>query len=142
MQANTASRPYLSGGIAPGQMETALRWARYLANTFGTGGALCSLRYYERIGWIDEATRRGVERQLRGLSTEELHSKKYDDPGCFDGPLSPLSGTPFGSHARSLEFVATLADDDIESRVVHADAALRSGDEIPEPIARDRPAER
>jgi archaellum component FlaD/FlaE len=142
VQVNTAHRPYLRGEIEPEQIDAALRWARYLANTFGTGGALCSLRYYERIGWIDEAARRSVERQLRGLSTEELHSKKYDDPGCFDGPLSALSGTPFGSHARSLEFVATLADDDIGSRVVHADAALRGDGETPDPVDRERRAER
>jgi archaellum component FlaD/FlaE len=125
MSTTTTTRPYLDGPIGPEQMETALRWARYLGTTFGASGALCSLRYYERIGWIAPAARRSVERQLRGLSIEEIHSKKYDDPGHLDGPLASLSGTPFGAHARSLEFIATIAGDDLEVEVMRAKLAKR-----------------
>lgn len=125
MATDTGSRPYLDESLDPERMETGLNWARYLGTTFGTSGALCALRYYERLGWIGPATRRSVERQLLGLSTEEIHSKKYDDPGSLDGPLAPLSGTPFGAHAKSLEFISTLADDDIETDVFRAKIAKR-----------------
>lgn len=131
MPSATNTRPYLDEAIGPEQIETALQWARYLGTTFGASGALCALNYYERIGWISPPARRSVERQLRGLSIEEIHSKKYDDPGHIEGPLAPLSGTPFGAHARSLEFIAELADGDIETEVMRAKLAKRRAESAP-----------
>jgi len=117
------TRPYLAGPVAFERSSTLVRWAEYLGTTFGTGGALCALRYYERLGWVDGAARSSVEDQIRGLSLEEIHSKKYDEPGHLDGPLDGLSGTPFGAHAKSLAFIAELADDDLEGAMLHADVA-------------------
>ena len=131
MPAPTNTRPYLDEAIGPERIETALQWARYLGTTFGASGALCALSYYQRIGWIASPARRSVERQLRGLSIEEIHSKKYDDPGHIEGPLAPLSGTPFGAHARSLEFVADLAGDDVEVEVMRAKLAKRRAETTP-----------
>lgn len=131
MPSATNTRPYLDGPVGPERVETALRWVRYLGTTFGASGALCALNYYERIGWIAPAARRSIERQLRGLSIDEIHSKKYDDPGHIEGPLAPLSGTPFGAHARSLEFVADLAGDDVEVEVMRAKLAKRRAETAP-----------
>jgi archaellum component FlaD/FlaE len=119
----SASRPYLDGPIDFEQTDALIRWAKYLGTTFGTAGALCALRYYERLSWISPEARRSVERQIRGLSLEEIHSKKYDEPGLLSGPLASLSGTPFGAHARSLEFVSVLADDDLEGDLLRAKLA-------------------
>ncbi|MFC7177013.1 hypothetical protein [Halosegnis marinus] len=58
-----------------------------------------------------------------GLSLDEIHSKKYDEPGLLSGPLEPLSGTPFGAHAKSLEFIAELADDDLEADTLRTQLA-------------------
>lgn len=115
MTESAGNRPYLDEHVAYDRSATLVRWAKYLGTTFGTAGALCALRYYERLSWITPEVRDDVERHLQGLSLEELHSKKYDEPGLLSGPLDPLSGTPFGAHARSLEFVAALADDDLEA---------------------------
>jgi archaellum component FlaD/FlaE len=124
----TTERPYLDESLDPDRMEDGVQWARYLGTTFGTSGALCALRYYERLDWIGPATRRSVERQLCGLSIGEIHSKKYDDPGHLDGPLSPLSGSAFGAHAKSLEFISALAGDDLDADVVRAELAKRRAD--------------
>jgi archaellum component FlaD/FlaE len=119
----SGTRPYLESPIAVDETETLLQWVKYLGTTFGTGGALCALRYYERLSWISPEARRDVELYLQGLSLEEIHSKKYDEPVHLTGPLSSLSGTPFGAHAKSLEFISALADDDIKGDMLSAKLA-------------------
>ena len=121
-------RPFLEGPLDVNGSETLLQWIKYLGTTFGTAGSLCALRYYEELSWISPAARREVERHLQGLSLEETHSKKYDEPGHLTGPLAPLSGTPFGAHAKSLEFIATLADDDLQGAMLRAKLAKHQVD--------------
>ncbi|MFT4931301.1 MAG: archaellum component FlaD/FlaE [Natronomonas sp.] len=117
------TRPYLESPIDVDETETLLQWVKYLGTTFGTGGALCALRYYEQLSWISPDARHDIEQYLQGLSLEELHSKKYDEPGHLTGPLTTLSGTPFGAHAKSLEFISALADDDLEGDMLRAKLA-------------------
>lgn len=128
----SSSRPYLEGPLEFEQMSTLIQWTKYLGTTFGTSGALCALRYYERLSWISPQARREVEQQLQGLSLEEIHSKKYDEPGHLNGPLASLSGTPFGAHAKSLEFISELADDDLSGDMLRGKLAKhRVGVELP-----------
>jgi len=128
MTSSAGERPYLDDQVQFTQTDTLIQWAKYLGTTFGTGGALCALRYYERLNWITESARRDVERQIEGLSLEELHSKKYDEPGMLSGPLSGLSGTPFGAHAKSLEFIARIAGDDLEADMLRTRLAQHRAD--------------
>ncbi|WP_159898749.1 FlaD/FlaE family flagellar protein [Salinirussus salinus] len=128
------TRPYLDGPVDTDRAETLIQWAKYLGTTFGTSGALCALRYYERLGWLTPAARVEVEQQLQGLSIEEIHSKKYDEPGHLTGPLASLSGTPFGAHAKSLEFIANLAGADLEGDILRTELAKnRAGVDLPDP---------
>ena len=123
MTESFGTRPYLESPIDVDETETVLQWAKYLGTTFGTGGALCALRYYERLSWISADARCDIEQYLQGLSLEEIHSKKYDEPAHLTGPLTTLSGTPFGAHAKSLEFISELADDDLEGDMIRAKLA-------------------
>jgi archaellum component FlaD/FlaE len=123
MTGSASGRPYLEGPIEFSRTETLISWTKYLGTTFGTAGALCSLRYYEQLDWITPPVRHAVERQLQGLALEEIHSKKYDEPGLLSGPLESLSGTPFGAHAKSLEFIAELAGDDLKADVLRVELA-------------------
>ena len=123
MTERSTPRPYLHEPVAHAHAGELVQWAKYLGTTFGTGGALGALRYYERLGWITPAVRTAVEQHLQGLSLEESHSKKYDEPGELSGPLQSLSGTAFGAHAKSLEFIATLADDDLEADLLRTQLA-------------------
>jgi archaellum component FlaD/FlaE len=117
-------KPYLETvDPEPGRVEAVIEWMEYLATTFGTSGALNALEYYERIGWISPQAREGLLDYLRGLGMDELHNKKYDEPGTLEGPLASLSGTPFGAHARSLEYVAAIAGDDLEAELLLASMA-------------------
>ena len=121
-----AEKPYLrSLSQTPEQMEATMEWARYLGETFGTSGALNCLRYYERLGWIAASVRDQMTTYIRGLSLAEIHNKKYDEPATLEYPLETLSGTPFGTHARSLKYVATIAGDDLEEHLMLARLAER-----------------
>lgn len=123
MDEDPGRRPYLEGPIDFSQTHIFIEWARYLGTTFGASGALCALRYYERLDWISPAVREHLEHHLQGLSLAEVHSKKYDSPIRLEGPLATLSGTSFAAHARSLEFIAQLARDNLQGhahRVQHA----------------------
>lgn len=114
----SASKPYLTSvGSAPWQVSAVLEWAEYLGATFGASGALDCLQYYERMGWIDTSVRRRVVEYLQGLSVSELHHKKYDEPMALDPPLDAISGTPFGAHARSLEYIAAIAGDNLDEEL-------------------------
>lgn len=128
MTATYGTRPYLDAPVDMDRMETLVQWVKYLGTTFGTGGALNALRYYERLSWITPAARRDIERRLNGLSLEEIHTKKYDEPGHVNGPLVALSGTPFGAHARSLAFIAELAGDDLEGDMLRSEMAKHQVD--------------
>lgn len=123
MTETSGTRPYLQSPFDASETETLLQWVTYLGTTFGTSGALSALRYYEQLAWISPEARYDIEQYLQGLSLEEIHSKKYDEPGHLTGPLTPLSGTPFGAHAKSLEFISALADDDIEGEMLGAKLA-------------------
>lgn len=119
-------KPYLDA-LDPDatNVKVIIDWMQYLGETFGTAGALDSLRYYERLGWITPEARDQLVGYLRGLSLDELHNKKYDEPGTLEGPLASLSGGPFGAHARSLEYVAAIAQDDLEAEVLRSSMAER-----------------
>jgi archaellum component FlaD/FlaE len=123
MSRKARPRPYLEGPIEVDETDTTLQWAEYLGKTFGTAGALATLRYYQELGWISPRVRGEVEQYLEGLSLQEIHSKKYDEPGVPTGPLTPLSGTPFGAHAKSLEFISTIADDGLRRDMLRAKLA-------------------
>lgn len=113
------AKPYLRAlDPSPECVTTALDWAHYLGTTYGTGGALNALQYYDRIGWITTEVRREMIRYVQGLSLGEIHNKKYDEPGTLNGPLENLSGTSFGAHARSLQFIAEIAGVDLEGEVM------------------------
>jgi archaellum component FlaD/FlaE len=122
-------KPYLrSITQSADRMETTMQWARYLGETFGTSGALNCLQYYERLGWISSDVREEMIRYIRGLSLSEIHNKKYDEPATLEYPLETLSGTPFGTHARSLKYVAKIAGDDLEEHLMLARLAERRVD--------------
>jgi len=107
----------------PEQVSLTLEWASYLGDTFGTSGGLSALQYYQQLGWITPAVREQLIRYIRGLSLEEIHNKKFDDPGTPVGPLEPLSGSPFGAHSVSLQYIAALATHDLEANVMLANLA-------------------
>lgn len=115
MNEDLGRRPYLEGPINFNQTSIFIEWARYLGTTFGASGALCALRYYERLDWISPTVREHLEHHLQGLSLAEVHSKKYDTPIRLEGPLATLSGTSFAAHAQSLAFIARLASDDLQA---------------------------
>jgi hypothetical protein len=74
---------------------------------------------------------------VRGLSLDETHTKKYDDPVTLEPPLDSLSGTAFGAHARSLQFVADIAGQDIGEEVVLAHLAERRVEQAAEANGRE-----
>lgn len=109
-----ASKPYLESiPTRPEAAALTLQWAHYLGDTFGASGALSSLRYYEDQRWISRSVRVRMADYLRGLSMDEIHNKKYNEPLSVDPPLDSLTGSPFGAHARSLRYVAAIAGDDL-----------------------------
>lgn len=115
----SAQKPYLvSLNAASVRVEDVIEWMQYLGDTFGAAGALNALEYYERLGWISPRARRELVDYLRGLAIDELHNRKYDEPETFSGVFSSLSGGPFGAHARSLEYIATIAGDDLEDELL------------------------
>jgi archaellum component FlaD/FlaE len=125
-------KPYLAEiGVGKKDTEVVLEWLEYLSGTFGAGGAQHVLEYYSRLGWITEDVRRELMSHLRGLSLEELNNKKYDEPGTLDGSLSSFSGTPFGVHARSLDYIAEIAGDNLEECIhTRRMAETRAGNEL------------
>jgi archaellum component FlaD/FlaE len=112
-------KPYVEPeDIDDGSANATVEWMEYLSDTFGIGGALYALRHYERLGWISGQARTTLTSYLRGLSTAELHNKKYDEPETVEGPLGAFSGTAFGVHAESLTFVARIAGDDLQEQML------------------------
>lgn len=121
-----AEKPYLQSLSHDARgMDATMEWARYLGETFGTSGALNCLRYYEYLGWISADVRDSMTTYIRGLSLQEIHNKKYDEPATLEYPLETLSGTPFGTHARSLKYIASIANDDLEEHLMLARLAER-----------------
>jgi archaellum component FlaD/FlaE len=126
----SVGKPYLRSIEEVEDSTAPLRWARYLSETFGAAGALGSLQYYQRMGWIHPRVTGEMTAYLRGLSMDELHNKKYQEPATLERPLESLTGTPFGAHARSLEFIADMAGDDLgEQRILARLARHRSGED-------------
>ncbi|MEF8813725.1 MAG: FlaD/FlaE family flagellar protein [Halovenus sp.] len=112
-------KPYLvSLNTGSARVKDVIEWMQYLGETFGASGALSALGYYERLGWISQRVRRKLVSYLRGLAIDELHNRKYDEPKTLSGMFSSLSGGPFAAHARSLEYVAAIAGDDIEDELL------------------------
>jgi hypothetical protein len=108
------SNPYLSSfsGDAA-ERVTIMKWARYLGATFGTTGALRALQYYREINWISDSVRRTMTEYVRGLPIEDLDRDDGASPTLTDA-LNSLEGTHFQEHAKSLEFIAAIADNNIE----------------------------
>lgn len=123
MQTDT---PYLESlEQSTGRTDATIKWARYLGETFGTTGALNCLRYYQDLGWISPLVRKQMTSYLRGLSLGEIHNRRYDEPATLEYPLESLSGTLFGAHAQSLEYISKIAGNDIEEHVMIARMAER-----------------
>ena len=119
-------KPYLETlEQSAGRTDATIQWARFLGETFGTTGALNCLRYYEDLGWISHLVREQMTSYLRGLSLGEVHNKRYDEPTTLEYPLESFSGTVFGAHAQSLEYIAEIRGDDIEEHVMVARMAER-----------------
>lgn len=120
------SKPYLERmDHSPDGVHATLQWVAYLGETFGATAALNCLQYYERIGWINRDVRRTMTTYLQGLSLAELHNKTYDDPVSLEGALESLSASPFSAHAQSLQYIADIANDDLEEHVLVAELADR-----------------
>ncbi|WP_254861912.1 FlaD/FlaE family flagellar protein [Halovivax gelatinilyticus] len=122
-----------------GRTDATIQWARFLGETFGTTGALNCLRYYEDLGWISPLVREQMISYLRGLSLGEMHNKRYDEPTTLEYPLESLSGTLFGAHAQSLEYISEINDDDLEEHVMVARMAERRVDRRIEADEDDEP---
>ena len=106
--------PYLSSlsGDAA-ERVTIMKWARYLGATFGTTGALRALQYYRDVDWISDSVKRTMTEYVRGLPIEDLDREEDTDPSLTDA-LASLEGTHFEEHAKSLEFIAAIGDNNIE----------------------------
>lgn len=106
--------PYLSSlsGDAA-ERVTIMKWARYLGATFGTTGALRALQYYRDVNWISDSVKRTMTEYVRGLPIEVLDRQADTGPSLTDA-LASLEGTHFEEHAKSLEFIAAIADNNIE----------------------------
>lgn len=113
-----SASPYLSSldGDAT-QSVTVMEWARYLADAFGSEGAVDALRYYEDVNWISEDVRRTMVDYVRGLSLDEL-ATDGDPDVSLDESIRNLEGTPFEKHAKSVEYVAAIGGDSIEYELV------------------------
>lgn len=122
----SVEKPYLESlEQSAGRTDATIQWARFLGETFGTTGALNCLRYYENLGWISPLVREQMISYLRGLSLDEIHNKRYDEPTTLEYPLESLSGTLFSAHAQSLEYIADIRGDDLEEHVMIARMAER-----------------
>lgn len=110
--------PYLSsldGDVT--QSVTVMEWARYLAATFGTEGAVAALRFYEDVDWISPSVRRTMVDYVRGLSLDELTGDDDPDFELVEG-VESLADSPFGEHAKSIEYIATISGDSLEHALV------------------------
>ncbi len=122
----SVEKPYLESlEQSAGRTDATIQWARFLGETFGTTGALNCLRYYENLGWISPLVRDQMVSYLRGLSLDEIHNKRYDEPTTLEYPLESLSGTLFSAHAQSLEYIAEIGGVDLEEHVMIARMAER-----------------
>ena len=90
-----------------------MEWARYLGSAFGTEGAASALRFYEDVNWISEDVRRTMVDYVRGLSLDEL-TEERDVEVELDETIATLEGTPFERHAKSIQYIASIAGDSIE----------------------------
>lgn len=92
-----------------------LNWAEYLVHAAGVDGALRSLTYYENIGWISSS----VLEKMTGYVSDMDGTEPYENNVRPEGELMDyLEGTPFELHAGSLQYIADLADHDIEAELL------------------------
>lgn len=127
------SQPYLETLDRPiDHTNLIVQWARFLGKTFGTAGALNCLRYYEDIGWISPVVREQMTPYLRGLSLDEIHTKRFDEPATLEQPLETLSGTVFSAHVQSLEYITAINGDDLKEHAMIARMADRRVERQPE----------
>lgn len=141
------STPYLTSldGSAA-ERVTAMEWGRHLGGAFGAAGALDALRYYEDVGWIGENVKRAMADYVRGLPIDALEADP-DYEVDLSEELADLEDTPFAVHARSLEYVAAIANDNITHQLATIsgaaamkEAAVAAGepldaDDVPDPAA-------
>lgn len=92
-----------------------LNWAEYLVHKTGVDGALRSLTYYENIGWISPAV---LERMTDYVSDMDGADADEDDVRPEGELINHLEGTPFELHAGSLQYIANLANHDIEEQLL------------------------
>lgn len=92
-----------------------MEWARYLAGTYGTAGAVSALQFYEDVDWISADVRRTMVDYIRGVSFDDQSDVVDEDLG--DG-IDTLSDTPFEEHAKSLEYISTIVGDTLEYDLV------------------------
>lgn len=122
----SVSKPYLDTlDYSPDGVHATLQWVAYLGETFGANATLSCLQYYERIGWIGPAVLQQMTTYMQGLSLDEIHNKKYEEPVILDEPFENLSGSPFSAHAKSLMFIGEIANDDLEEHILIASLADR-----------------
>jgi len=139
------SGPYLTSldGSAA-ERVTAMEWGRHLGSAFGAAGAIDALRYYGDVGWISENVERTMADYVRGLPIDALEPDPDYEVSLSD-ELGDLDGTPFEAHAKSLEYVAAIANDNITHQLATIsgaaaakEAAIAAGkpledDDIPTP---------
>jgi len=135
--------PYLTSldGSAA-ERVTAMEWGRHLGRAFGASGAISALRYYEEVGWVSETVKETMADYVRGLPLDALESDPDYDPE-LSTELDDLDDSPFDAHAKSLEYVAAIANDNITHQLatISGSAAAREAaaaagefqEEIPEP---------
>lgn len=125
------AEPYLAtldGDVT--QSVTVMEWARYLAATFGTEGAVAALRFYEDVDWISPSVRRTMVDYVRGLSLDELTGDDEPAVELAEG-VETLADSPFTEHAKSIEYIATISGDSLE----HALVPLRLPEDATPPTA-------
>lgn len=93
-----------------------LNWAEYLVHTASVDGALRALTYYENIGWISSEV---LEKMTEYVSDMAEDDDVDDEDLKPDGEIiEQLKDTPFELHAGSLQYIANLAEADIEEEIL------------------------
>ena len=93
-----------------------LNWAEYLVHTASVDGALRALTYYENIGWISAEVLEKMTEYVSDMAEDE--DLDGDDLRPNGEIMDQLEGTPFELHAGSLQYIANLAEEDIEDEIL------------------------
>lgn len=116
----TADRPYLTTiDDSPFAVMTALRWAKYLSDTFGLVETRTYLDYYERLGWISPSVTYEMARYTHRFADDNRDDSSESGDNIDATSTDPDLDTAIDAHARSLHYIAVLADADIN---LHLDA--------------------